>query len=118
MSPGVFEERRVLPGERSSAAALACGVFSILLSCAYGIGLVPGIAALILGKQSQKHMAAHGHSRGTALAGSGIAAGSVGVILSFLFLAFVITALHYGLTFNGNSGSSLLQSPFGVSGPG
>ncbi len=72
-------------------ASLVVGVASLLLSCAYGVGLVGSPVALVLGRVSMKRIErSEGALGGRGLALAGFILGIIGTILLVLLIALVV----------------------------
>lgn len=83
------------PANGEAIGSLVCGIMSIVLICGYGIGLVLGIVAVVLGHRANAaHRRATGNSNGMAVGGLvcgyiGSAISLVWVVAMFFFLAAV-----------------------------
>ena len=77
-------------------AALVLGIASIVLAC-YGIGLLPGIPAIILGRMSGREIE-EGNGTGDGLAKAGLITGIIGVVLSVFGLLYLILVIVAGVT--------------------
>lgn len=72
-------------------ASMVCGIIGVLLSCSYGLGLLPGIAAVICGHLSKKRIAESGDPYSpTTMTTAGLIMGYISVVLSVLFIAAFI----------------------------
>ncbi|MFF8293069.1 DUF4190 domain-containing protein [Streptomyces sp. NPDC016309] len=77
------------PANGMGVAALVLGIISVVLFCAWGLGIVLGILALIFGIVGRgKVRRGEANNHGMALAG--IILGAVGIVVSGAFLAFLI----------------------------
>ncbi len=89
------------PTDGLSIAALICGIFAVLMTCGYGIGLFPGIAAVICGHKSKKKIAENPGLGGDGLATAGLITGYVGIALSVLVGGFMIFAIVMAIVSEG-----------------
>ena len=101
-NPGDVAEKEDIhaPGIKAreyAFASLICGIFSVLLSCTYGMGLLPGIAAVVCGNLSKRKMAKAGHSRFANTTTAGLITGYAGTAISILFFGFLIVAIANGI---------------------
>lgn len=86
-------EKQKLP---NATAVLILGILSIPACCLYGLGLLLGIAALVI---SKKDLAAYKLApdayEGYGNLNTGRILAIIGIVLSIIFLAFVIWAIAY-----------------------
>ena len=78
-------------------ASMICGIFAVLMICGYGIGIFPGIAAIICGSKSKKNIANGGPPGGDGMATAGLVMGWVGSAISLLFLLFLIGMIVFSI---------------------
>jgi len=77
--------------EPLAVPAMVCGIISIPLLCFCGVGVLPGIAALVLGLISKnKIKASNGALTGDGQALTGVICGAVSVVLIALYFVLVI----------------------------
>ncbi|WP_183093408.1 DUF4190 domain-containing protein [Nocardioides stalactiti] len=78
--------------------SLVAGILSIVCCFCYGIGIVPGIAAVITGVMSRKEIAQSGGAKtGSGLALGGLITGGAGIALSVIgwIIVLVFGAIDY-----------------------
>lgn len=81
-------EQKSLP---NATASLVLGILSIPTCCFYGLGLVLGIIAIVLGKKAKKlHAENPDMYTGIGNAKAGYVTGIIGLILTILYIIFVI----------------------------
>ena len=85
-------------------ASMICGIFAILMTCAYGIGAFPGIAAIICGHMSRKKVANGGPADGAGMATAGLIMGYIGTIVGILFVGGIILAIVLASMAEGTAG--------------
>lgn len=83
-------------------ASMICGIFSILMTCAYGIGAFPGIAAIICGHMSRKKVANGGPADGAGMATAGLIMGYIGTIVGILFILGMVGFFAFAITQEGS----------------
>ena len=95
-------EQRSLP---NATASLVLGILSIPTCCFYGIGLVLGIIAIVLGKKAKKlHAEDPDAYTGIGNAKAGVITGTIGVILTSLYIIMIIVVIAM-------FGFAILQDP-------
>lgn len=93
--PGGYQ----LPPQNSVMAiiALVAGIVSIPAMCCYGVGVVPGIAGVVLGFLGRKEIReSNGTKTGDGMALAGLITGAVGIALAIVFWVFVIVMVAIG----------------------
>ncbi|GAA4700470.1 DUF4190 domain-containing protein [Nocardioides conyzicola] len=79
------------PTDGLALGALITGIAALVLSCAYGVGLLASPVALVLGKVSMNRIArSQGQLGGRGLAVAGFVLGIVGTVLLVLAIAVVV----------------------------
>ncbi|HEY9439203.1 MAG TPA: DUF4190 domain-containing protein, partial [Streptomyces sp.] len=81
------------PANGLGVAALVLGIVSVVGFCMWGLAIVPGVIALILGIIGRGR-AKRGEATNGGMALAGIILGSIGMAIGAAFLAFLI----YGIT--------------------
>jgi hypothetical protein len=81
-----------VPGNGEAIGSLVCGIMSIVLVCGYGIGLVLGIIAVVLGHRANAaHRRATGYASGMAV--GGLVCGYIGGAISLVWVVLMIFVL-------------------------
>ncbi|MFI1718676.1 DUF4190 domain-containing protein [Streptomyces sp. NPDC053513] len=88
------------PSNGMGTTAMVLGIIAVAGFCLYGLGVVLGILALIFGIIGMKK-AGRGEATNRGMALAGVILGSIGILVSAVFLGFVIWAIA-----NAPSGSS------------
>ncbi|WP_415847587.1 DUF4190 domain-containing protein [Tsukamurella strandjordii] len=73
-------------------ASLVCGILSIPSACVWGLGILFGIAAIIMGIIAMKQTKQTGQD-GNGMALAGLITGVVGLLLSIVLLVLIIIGL-------------------------
>ncbi|MEV0094250.1 DUF4190 domain-containing protein [Streptomyces sp. NPDC050738] len=73
-------------------AAMVLGILSVVIFCAWGIGIILGVLALIFGILGRKR-ANRGEANNGGMALAGIITGSIGIVISAVVLGFIIWAV-------------------------
>ncbi len=76
--------------------SLVFGILSIVICCLYGVGILSGIGAIILGIQGKKKADA-GLANNRTLANVGFILGIVGAVISLIYLILEIAVLKGGI---------------------
>ena len=89
---------RTGPTDNSAAASLICGIVGVIFSCAWGIGGVLGMIAVIMGMNARRRLRKPGcNFRGEGMALTGIITGWVAVGLGLIVLSvFTLLAVTAG----------------------
>lgn len=92
------EQIRTGPTDNSAAASLICGVVGVIFSCAWGIGGLLGMIAVIMGMNARRRLSKPGcQFRGEGMALTGIIFGWVSVGISVVVLGlFTLLAVTAG----------------------
>ncbi|MDN3294201.1 DUF4190 domain-containing protein [Streptomyces ficellus] len=80
------------PSNGMGITAMVLGIVSLVLFCLWGLGIIPGIMALIFGIIGRKK-AQRGEADNSGMALAGIILGSVGIAVSAAFLSFLVWAV-------------------------
>jgi hypothetical protein len=81
-----------------AVGAMVTGIASMVLACAYGVGLLGSPVALVLGRVSLKRIdASQGQLGGRSMAMAGFVLGIIGTVLLLLAIAFVVVVVVAGL---------------------
>ncbi|GGT49997.1 DUF4190 domain-containing protein [Streptomyces purpureus] len=80
------------PANGMGITAMVLGICATVGFCAYGLGIILGILALIFGIIGRKR-AQRGEATNSGMAVAGIVLGSIGMVVSAAFLAFIIWAI-------------------------
>ncbi|MFD9610985.1 DUF4190 domain-containing protein [Streptomyces sp. NPDC059083] len=97
------------PSNGMGTAAMVLGIIAVAGFCLYGLGVILGVLALIFGVIGLKK-AGRGEATNRGMAIAGIVLGSIGVLVSAVFLGFVIWAVAQDPSTFEDSGS---DDPFG-----
>ncbi|WP_329123576.1 DUF4190 domain-containing protein [Streptomyces sp. NBC_01465] len=73
-------------------AGMVLGIISVVIFCAWGIGIILGILALIFGILGRKR-ANRGEANNGGMALAGIILGSIGIVIGAVVLGFIIWAI-------------------------
>ncbi len=89
---------RTGPTDNSAAASLICGLVGVIFSCAWGIGGILGMVAVIMGMNARRRLRRPGCAyRGLGMAMTGIITGWIAVGLSVVVLGvFTLMAITAG----------------------
>ncbi|MDF1752710.1 MAG: GYF domain-containing protein [Verrucomicrobiales bacterium] len=82
-------------------ASLVCGILSILMSCGYGIGLIPGIAAIICGHMSKKRAMEISPTSSSGVTMAGLIMGYIGSAISLIMGIGMIAMIVYAISTEG-----------------
>ncbi|GAA2517561.1 DUF4190 domain-containing protein [Streptomyces gobitricini] len=80
------------PANGMGVTALVLGIVSMVFFCVWGLGVIAGILALVFGILGRKK-AQRGEADNHGVALAGIILGAVGIVVSGVFLAFLIWAV-------------------------
>ncbi|MFE5939259.1 DUF4190 domain-containing protein [Streptomyces sp. NPDC056470] len=80
------------PSNGMGIAAMVLGIIAVAGFCMYGLGVILGILALVFGIIGRKKVQ-RGEANNGGMATAGIVLGSIGILVSAVFLAFVIWAI-------------------------
>ncbi|MEU3747394.1 MULTISPECIES: DUF4190 domain-containing protein [Streptomyces] len=83
------------PANGMGIASMVLGIIAVAGFCMYGLGVVLGILALIFGIIGMKK-AGRGEATNRGMALAGVILGSIGIVVSGVFLGFVIWAIAEG----------------------
>ncbi|MBT2491110.1 DUF4190 domain-containing protein [Streptomyces sp. ISL-96] len=83
------------PANGFGVTAMVLGIISVTFFCAYGLGIILGILALIFGILGRKRVA-RGEATNSGMALAGIILGVIGFVLSAAFIGFVVWAIVQG----------------------
>lgn len=97
------------PANGMGVAALVLGIISVVGFCLYGLSILLGVLALIFGIIGRRRVR-RGEANNAGMALAGIILGSIGAVISAVFLALVIWAVV-----NGDSLDDTEDNPFGTS---
>jgi hypothetical protein len=87
------------PTDGMAVASLVLGIVGVTMICAYGLGLVPAIIAIVLGRMSkQKIDASGGQIGGRGLAQAGFILGIVTTVMTVFVI--VCAAIFFGALFS------------------
>jgi Domain of unknown function (DUF4190) len=79
------------PNEGLAVAAMVVGIVALVLSCAYGVGLLGSPVAMVLGRVSMKRIdASNGQRGGRGMAQAGFVLGIIGTVLLVLAIIAVV----------------------------
>jgi len=82
------------PTDGLALGSMITGIVALVLSCAYGIGLLASPVALVLGKVSMNRIArSQGQLGGRGLAVTGFVLGIVGTVLLVIAIAIVVVII-------------------------
>ncbi|MFV0127509.1 DUF4190 domain-containing protein [Streptomyces sp. HMX112] len=98
------------PSNGMGITAMVLGIVSVVAFCMWGIGIIPGVLALIFGVVGRKR-AQRGEANNGGMAVAGIVLGAIGTVISAAFLAFLIWAVVQG----GKNGADYDTDPFATS---
>ncbi|WP_405776643.1 DUF4190 domain-containing protein [Streptomyces sp. NBC_00859] len=82
------------PANGYGVAALVLGILSVVIFCAWGLGIILGTLALIFGILGRKR-ANRGEANNGGMALTGIILGPIGIVVSAAFLAVVIWGISH-----------------------
>ncbi|MFF5936996.1 DUF4190 domain-containing protein [Streptomyces sp. NPDC012508] len=97
------------PSNGMGTAAMVLGIIAVAGFCMYGLGVVLGILALVFGIIGRKKVQ-RGEANNGGMATAGIVLGSIGILVSAVFLTFVIWAVVQGEKYEDSS-----DDPFATS---
>ncbi|MFJ3580683.1 DUF4190 domain-containing protein [Streptomyces sp. NPDC090127] len=97
------------PSNGMGTAAMVLGIIAVAGFCMYGLGVVLGILALVFGVIGRKKVQ-RGEANNGGMATAGIVLGSIGILVSAVFLAFIIWAIAQDESFGDDS-----DDPFATS---
>ncbi|MFJ8645021.1 DUF4190 domain-containing protein [Streptomyces sp. NPDC093546] len=80
------------PSNGLGIAAMVLGIIAVVGFCFYGLGIIPGILALIFGIVGRKRVQ-RGEATNSEMATAGIILGTIGTVISAAFLAFIVWAI-------------------------
>ena len=83
------------PTDGLAIASMICGIFSLLLFCIYGLGIFPGIAAIICGHMAKRKMNDGGPTGGSGMTTAGLIMGYIGTVLNLIAILLVIAAIGF-----------------------
>ncbi|WP_307798861.1 DUF4190 domain-containing protein [Streptomyces beijiangensis] len=89
---GGWNTMQQAPTNGFGIAGMVLGILSVVIFCAWGIGIVLGVLALIFGILGRKR-ANRGEASNGGMALAGIILGSIGIVVSSAFLGFIIWAV-------------------------
>ncbi|MDT9690950.1 DUF4190 domain-containing protein [Streptomyces sp. P9(2023)] len=89
------------PSNGMGTASMVLGIIAVAGFCMYGLGVVLGILALVFGIIGRKKVT-RGEANNGGMATAGIVLGSIGILVSAVFLAFIVWAITQGEEY-GNS---------------
>ena len=82
------------PTDGLALGSMITGIVALVLSCAYGVGLLASPVALVLGKVSMNRIArSQGQLGGRGLAVTGFVLGIVGTVLLVIAIAIVVVVI-------------------------
>ncbi|MFI1659518.1 DUF4190 domain-containing protein [Streptomyces sp. NPDC020472] len=99
------------PSNGMGTTAMVLGIIAVAGFCMYGLGVILGVLALIFGIIGMKK-AARGEATNRGMALAGVVLGSIGILVSAVFLGFIIWAIAQDAS---SSDSSYDEDPFGSS---
>lgn len=91
--PGAPGQPQDTSGNIFGILSLVFGIVSIVICCLYGVGILSGAAAIILGIQG-KNKADAGTANNKTLANVGFILGIIGAVLSLIYLILILVAWH------------------------
>ena len=98
------------PTDGLALGSMITGIAALVLSCAYGVGLLASPVALVLGKVSMNRIArSQGQLGGRGLAVTGFVLGIIGTVLLVLAIVGVIALFVWAA----NDESAFTQGPLG-----
>ncbi|MEU4266923.1 DUF4190 domain-containing protein [Streptomyces sp. NPDC026092] len=83
------------PSNGMGTAAMVLGIIAVVGFCMYGLGIVLGILALVFGVIGRKKVT-RGEANNGGMATAGIVLGAIGILVSSVFLGFIIWAIAQG----------------------
>ncbi|WP_274562500.1 DUF4190 domain-containing protein [Streptomyces spiramyceticus] len=83
------------PANGFGITAMVLGIIAVTFFCAYGLGIILGILALIFGILGRKRVQ-RGEATNNGMAVAGIILGIVGFVLSAVFIGFIVWAIVEG----------------------
>ncbi|MBT2509698.1 DUF4190 domain-containing protein [Streptomyces sp. ISL-98] len=83
------------PANGFGITAMVLGIIAVTFFCAYGLGIILGILALIFGILGRKRVQ-RGEATNNGMAVAGIILGIVGFVLSAAFIGFIVWAIVEG----------------------
>ncbi|MFF9014463.1 DUF4190 domain-containing protein [Streptomyces sp. NPDC014870] len=104
--PGGWQQQ---PSNGMGTAAMVLGIIAVAGFCLYGLGVILGILALIFGVIARKKVT-RGEATNGGMATAGIVLGSIGIVVSSVFLGFIIWAIAQGEEYGNES-----DDPFATS---
>ncbi|MEU9864792.1 DUF4190 domain-containing protein [Streptomyces sp. NPDC047971] len=90
------------PANGMGTAAMVLGIIATVGFCMYGLGVVLGILALIFGIIGRKKVQ-RGEATNGGMATAGIVLGAIGILISSLFLGFVLWAVAQDETYGSDT---------------
>ncbi|MEV4427224.1 DUF4190 domain-containing protein [Streptomyces sp. R-07] len=100
------------PSNGMGTTAMVLGIIAVAGFCMYGLGVILGILALIFGIIGMKK-AGRGEATNRGMALAGVILGSIGILVSAVFLGFMIWAISQDSTSFDDSGTD--EDPFASS---
>lgn len=82
------------PANGYGVAALVLGILSVVIFCAWGLGIILGTLALIFGILGRKR-ANRGEANNGGMALAGIILGPIGIVVSITFLSLMIWGISH-----------------------
>jgi hypothetical protein len=83
------------PANGFGVAAMVLGIVGVVMFCVWGLGIIVGVLALVFGILGRKR-ARRGEANNGGMALAGIILGSIGIVVSAVFLGFIIWAIQHG----------------------
>ncbi|MFD7324602.1 DUF4190 domain-containing protein [Streptomyces sp. NPDC059875] len=83
------------PANGMGTAAMVIGIVAVVGFCLYGLGVVLGILALVFGIIGRKKVQ-RGEANNGGMATAGIVLGAIGILVSAVFLGFMIWVIAQG----------------------
>lgn len=101
--------QQAAPANGMGTAAMVLGIIAVAGFCMYGLGIVLGILALVFGVIARKKVQ-RGEANNGGMATAGIVLGAIGILVSSVFLGFIIWAITQSEDYQNDS-----DDPFSTS---
>lgn len=78
------------PTDGTAIGAMVLGILGLVMMCGYGIGIIPSIIAIFLGRSSKRKIRdSQGQLAGEGMAQAGFIMGIIGTVISALFILVI-----------------------------
>ncbi|HSX68250.1 DUF4190 domain-containing protein [Nocardioides sp.] len=78
------------PTDGTAIGAMVLGILGLVMMCGYGIGIIPSIIAIFLGRSSKRKIRdSQGQLAGEGMAQAGFIMGIIGAVISALFILVI-----------------------------